>query len=112
MTKAELVIAVAKDARISRAAAAKAIDSITENIANELKRGGRISLTGFGTFSVTGRKARTGRSPRTGQTIRIPATRIARFRVGRAFRAQIGEEGLEEEAEEDNGSDYPGPMRE
>ena len=89
MTKEELIAAVAKEAKITKVAAAKAIDSITDSVTKELKRGGRISLTGFGTFSVAKRKARTGRNPRTGQVIRIAATRTAKFKAGSALKQAV-----------------------
>ena len=86
MTKEELIAAVAKEAKITKVAAAKAIDSMTDSITKELKKGGRISLTGFGTFAVAKRKARTGRNPRSGETIRIPATKTAKFKPGSALK--------------------------
>ena len=89
MTKEELIAAVAKESKITKVAAAKAIDSVTDNITKELKRGGRISLTGFGTFSVAKRKARTGRNPRTGQTIKIAATKTAKFKPGSALKQSV-----------------------
>ncbi|NIQ37767.1 MAG: DNA-binding protein HU [Proteobacteria bacterium] len=89
MTKEQLIGAVAKEAKITKVAAARAIDSIANNVTKELKKGGRISLTGFGTFSVAKRKARTGRNPRTGQTIKIPATRTAKFKPGSALKQAV-----------------------
>jgi DNA-binding protein HU-beta len=89
MTKEELIAAVAKEAKITKVASAKAIDSITDSITKELKRGGRISLTGFGTFSVAKRKARTGRNPRTGQAIKIAATKTAKFKAGSALKQAV-----------------------
>jgi DNA-binding protein HU-beta len=89
MTKEQLIGAVAKEAKITKVAAARAVDSIANNVTKELKKGGRISLTGFGTFSVAKRKARTGRNPRTGQTIKIPATRTAKFKPGSALKKAV-----------------------
>jgi DNA-binding protein HU-beta len=89
MTKADLIQAVAKDAKISKSAAAQAIDSITDAIAKDLKRGGRVTLTGFGTFSVANRKARTGRNPQTGQEIRIPASKTPKFTAGKALKEAV-----------------------
>jgi DNA-binding protein HU-beta len=89
MTKEQLIAAVAKEAKITKVAAAKAIDSVTDNVTKELKKGGRISLTGFGTFSVARRKARTGRNPRTGQTIKIAATKTAKFKPGSALKQAV-----------------------
>lgn len=89
MTKAELIAAVAREAKITKTAAAQAIDSITATITKDLKRGGRITVTGFGTFSVANRKARTGRNPRTGQEIRIPASKTAKFTPGKALKEAV-----------------------
>jgi DNA-binding protein HU-beta len=89
MTKEQLIAAVAKEAKITKVAAAKAIDSVTDNVTKELKKGGRISLTAFGTFSVAKRKARTGRNPRTGQAIKIPGTKVARFKAGSALKTAV-----------------------
>ena len=89
MTKAELISAVAREARITKAAAAQAIDSITDTITRELKKGGRTTLTGFGTFSVANRKARTGRNPQTGQEIRIPASKTAKFTPGKGLKEAV-----------------------
>ncbi len=89
MTKEQLISAVAKEAKITKVAAARAVDSVTNSITRELRKGGRISLTGFGTFSVAKRKARTGRNPRTGQTIKIPATKTAKFKAGSALKKAV-----------------------
>ena len=89
MTKAELIEAVAKDAKITKTAAAQAIDSITGTITKDLKKRGRITLTGFGTFSVANRKARTGRNPQTGQEIRIPASKTPKFTAGKALKDAV-----------------------
>jgi DNA-binding protein HU-beta len=89
MTKEELIAAVAREAKITKVAAAKAIDSMTDNVTKELKKGGRIALTGFGTFTVAKRKARTGRNPRTGETIKIAATKTAKFKPGTALKHAV-----------------------
>ena len=89
MTKAELIAAVAKEAKITKAAAAKVIDSITESIAKDLKRAGWITLRGVGTIAVANRKARIGRNRRTGQEIRIPASKTPKFKPGRALKEAV-----------------------
>jgi DNA-binding protein HU-beta len=89
MTKTELISKVAKEAKITKVAAAKAIDSLTDTITKELKKGGRMTLPGFGTFSVVNRKARTGRNPATGETIKIRATKTAKFRPGKALKEAV-----------------------
>lgn len=89
MTKAELVDAVAGGAHISKAAAAKAIDTFTGSIGKSLKKGKKVTLVGFGTFSVSKRKARKGRNPRTGEIIKIPAARTPKFSAGKALKQAI-----------------------
>ncbi len=89
MTKAELIDAVADGADISKAAAAKAIDTFTGTIAKTLKKGKKVTLVGFGTFSVTKRKARKGRNPRTGETIKIAAAKTPKFSAGKALKLAI-----------------------
>ena len=82
MTKAELAAKVAKDAKITKAAAGKSLDAVIEGITKALKKGDRVTLVGFGTFSVSKRKARTGRNPQTGKTIKIAARKVAKFKAG------------------------------
>ncbi len=82
MNKAELIDAMAADAGISKAQAKSALDSFTNNVGKTLKGGGRVSLVGFGTFSVSKRNARTGRNPQTGATIQISAKNVAKFKAG------------------------------
>jgi len=82
MNKGELIEAVAKDAGISKALAGKVLDSAIDAITRSLSSGDRVALVGFGTFSVSARKARSGRNPQTGKEIRIPATKVAKFKAG------------------------------
>ncbi|UCE33634.1 MAG: HU family DNA-binding protein [Deltaproteobacteria bacterium] len=82
MNKGELIEAVAKDAGISKALAGKVLDSAIDAITSSLSKGDRVALVGFGTFSVSSRKARSGRNPQTGKEIRIPATKVAKFKAG------------------------------
>lgn len=89
MSKAELIDAVAVGANISKTAAARAIESFTGSITKTLKKGGRITIVGFGTFSVSKRKARTGRNPRTGEPINIRASKIPKFSAGKALKEAI-----------------------
>ena len=89
MTKSELIDRVAKEAKISKAAAARVLNTVTETITAEMRRGGRLILPGFGTFSVGYRKARIGRSPRTGQRITIAATRAAKFHAGKGLKEAV-----------------------
>ena len=89
MTKAELVEKMAKDADISKAAAGKALDSLIEAIFKTVKKGNKVALVGFGTFSVSKRKARTGRNPQTGATIKIAARKVPKFSAGKAFKDAV-----------------------
>ena len=82
MNKAELVSAIATDAGVSKSVASKVLDSVINNVTKSLKKGDKVTLVGFGTFSVTKRKARTGRNPQTGKEIKIPAKKVAKFRAG------------------------------
>ena len=89
MTKAELISRVAKEANISKAAAEKAINSVTGNVAKCLKKQDKITLTGFGTFLVAKRKARMGRNPQTGATINIKASKVPKFKPGKQLKAWV-----------------------
>jgi len=89
MTKAELIGAMAKEAKISKASAEKALNAVTASVSKALKRGDKLTLTGFGTFSVSKRRARTGRNPRTGKEIKIPATKVAKFKPGNLLRSAV-----------------------
>lgn len=89
MTKAELIGKMAKDAGISKAAAGKALDSFIGGVKKALKKGTKVTLVGFGTFSVSQRKARKGRNPRTGELIIIKATKVPKFKSGQAFKKYI-----------------------
>lgn len=82
MNKSELIDAMAADAGITKAAAKKALDSFTSNVTNVLKKGDKISLVGFGTFSTSKRSARTGRNPQTGAAMKIAAKTVAKFKAG------------------------------
>ncbi|NWF92977.1 MAG: HU family DNA-binding protein [Syntrophaceae bacterium] len=89
MTKAELIASIGKEAKISKASAEKALNAFTGCVTKALKKGDKLTLTGFGTFSVSKRKARTGRNPQTGKEIKIPATRVAKFKAGNLLRSAI-----------------------
>lgn len=87
MTKAEIVAKVAQEVKVSKAAAAQALTVITDSIAQAMKKGDKVTLVGFGTFSVSERKARVGRNPRTGKEIKIPARKAPKFSAGAALKA-------------------------
>ena len=90
MNKAELIDAIAKGADLSKASAARALDSAAIGAVKQgLKKGGVVTLVGFGTFYVGKRVARTGRNPRTGASIRIKAAKIPKFRAGKALKDAI-----------------------
>jgi len=89
MTKADLVEKMAKDAGISKAAAGKALDSFIDGVVKAVKKGNKVALVGFGTFSVAKRKARTGRNPQTGKPIQIPARKIPKFSAGKTFKDTV-----------------------
>ncbi len=89
MTKAELVSSIAKDAGIAKAAAEKALNSFTASVTKSLKKGVKVTLVGFGTFTVSKRAARKGRNPQTGKTISIPATKVPKFRAGKALKDAV-----------------------
>ena len=83
MNKAELVSAVADKAGITKAQAAAALDQVLGGIAAALRAGGKVTLVGFGTFSVASRCARTGRNPRDNKPIKISAKKVAKFKPGK-----------------------------
>lgn len=82
MNKSDLIDAMAADAGISKAAAKAALESFTSNVTASLKKGGKVALVGWGTFSVSKRAAREGRNPQTGATIKIAAKNVAKFKAG------------------------------
>ncbi|HMK76145.1 MAG TPA: HU family DNA-binding protein [Thermodesulfobacteriota bacterium] len=89
MTKGELIDSVGKEAKISKASAEKAINAFTNTVMKALKKGDKLTLTGFGTFSVAKRRARTGRNPQTGKEIKIPAIRVAKFKAGNLLKSAV-----------------------
>jgi len=89
MTKAELIVSVGREAKISKASAEKAVNAFTNAVTKALKKGDKLTLTGFGTFSVKKRRARTGRNPKTGREIKIPATRVAKFKAGNLLKIAV-----------------------
>jgi len=82
MNKTELIDAMAADAGITKAAAKKALESFLGNVEGTLKKGDRVSLVGFGSWSVSKRSAREGRNPQTGATIQIAAKNVVKFKAG------------------------------
>jgi len=86
VNKTELIEHIANNADISKAAATRALDSTIGAIRTTLKKGGDVSLVGFGTFTVGERAARTGRNPRTGAAIKIEKAKVPKFRPGKALK--------------------------
>lgn len=89
MTKAELVAAMAKASGSTKTAAGKALNTLLSSVRNALRKGRRVTLVGFGTFSVGRRAARNGRNPRTGRMIKIPAAKVPRFKASRALKTSV-----------------------
>ena len=89
MNKSDLIEAIAKKADISRAAAERALDGAVGAIHSTLRKGGSVSLVGFGTFYVGKRAARGGRNPQTGAAIHIKAAKVPKFRAGKALKDAV-----------------------
>jgi DNA-binding protein HU-beta len=89
VNKNDLVAAVSGSAGLSKADAAKAVDSVFDSITDSLKGGNEVRLVGFGTFSVANRKESVGRNPRTGEKIQIPASRQPKFKAGKALKDAV-----------------------
>jgi DNA-binding protein HU-beta len=85
MNKSELIEAIAKNAKLSKADAGRGLDATIDAITKSLKKGDNVVLVGFGTFKVTKRAARTGRNPQTGKAIKIAARKVAKFKAGAAL---------------------------
>jgi DNA-binding protein HU-beta len=89
MTKADLIERLAAKADLPRPRAEEILNHVLDDITDGLKRGEKVNISGFGTFTVSNRKARTGRNPKTGDPIDIPATRSAKFRAGKNLRDSL-----------------------
>jgi DNA-binding protein HU-beta len=89
MNKAELIAKVSDDAGITKTQANAALDSFVEAVTKTLKAGGKVTLVGFGTFSVSKRAARNGRNPQTGEVIKIKARKVAKFKAGKELAAKM-----------------------
>ena len=89
MTKAEFVDQVASNSGLAKGDAAKAVDAVLDTIEETLKRGGEVSFTGFGKFSVAERGARQGVNPQTGERIQIAASKVPRFSAGTGLKKAI-----------------------
>jgi len=89
LTKAEMVDKMAEAADISKVAAGKALAAALDGIKASLKKGQKVSLVGFGTFSITKRKARKGRNPKTGEAIKIAAAKVPKFSAGKDLKTAV-----------------------
>jgi DNA-binding protein HU-beta len=89
MNKADMIEQIAQAAEVSKSAAERAVDALVGAVKSTLKRGDMVTLVGFGTFYVSKRQARAGRNPRTGEALTIKATRVPRFRAGKALKDAI-----------------------
>jgi DNA-binding protein HU-beta len=89
MNKAELIDAIASKAEISKVDAKKALDAFVDATATALKKGDRVALVGFGSFSVSSRAARKGRNPQTGKEIKIAAKKVVKFKAGTELSGKV-----------------------
>jgi len=89
MTKADLIESVAGKLDLPKGQAERAVNLVFEDIVKGLRNGDKINISGFGTFAVSERKARTGRNPKTGESIEIPASKSAKFKAGKSLKDEL-----------------------
>ena len=89
MTKKELIVSIAEQAGISKGAAEKALNAVIDGITDALSNRDKVTFVGFGTFYVTERPARKGRNPKTGEPIKIPASKVPKFKPGKALKDAV-----------------------
>ena len=89
MNKTELIAAIAEQAEISKKDSEKALKAFVDVVTEELKKGEKVQLVGFGTFEVAKRNARTGKNPQTGKAIKIPACKAPKFKAGKALKETV-----------------------
>lgn len=89
MNKTELVAAIAESAELSKKDAEKALKAFTDVVSDELKKGEKVQLVGFGTFEVSQRAAREGRNPQSGAVMKIPASKAPKFKAGKALKDMV-----------------------
>ena len=102
MTKAEIVEKVSAEIKVSKAATARALAIITGSITDAIRKGGKVALIGFGTFSVAARKARKGRNPQTGKEIKIAAKKVPKFSAGAALKVAASGKAVAAKAKKSN----------
>jgi DNA-binding protein HU-beta len=89
VNKSDLIEVVAREADISKAAATRAVEALIEGITSTIKKGGSVSIVGFGTFTAPRRAERTGRNPRTGEAIHIKPAKVPKFRPGKGLKDAV-----------------------
>ena len=89
MNKAELIAQIAEDAGVTKTQANAALDSFVDAVTKTLKKGDKVTLVGFGTFSVSKRAARTGRNPKTGEELQIKASKVPSFKPGKGLKDSV-----------------------
>jgi len=89
MTKAELVAKIASEVGLTKSQAEKALDGFISTVSGALSGGDKITLVGFGTFSISARSQREGRNPRTGAKIKIPASKVVKFKAGKTLSGKV-----------------------
>ena len=89
MTKADLIAGISKEAKIPKATAERVLKAFESSVMKTVKKGDKLTLTGFMTFSVGRRKARVGRNPQTGKEIKIPATKVVKFKAGNLLKRAV-----------------------
>jgi DNA-binding protein HU-beta len=89
MTKADLIESVAARLDLQKGQAERAVNLVFEDIVKALRTGDKVNISGFGTFAVSERKARTGRNPKTGESIVIPASKSAKFKAGKSLKDEL-----------------------
>lgn len=89
MNKSDLIDAMADAAGVTKVQAGAALDAFCDSVAKTLKKGDKVTLVGFGTFSTSKRSARTGRNPQTGETIKIKAKTVAKFKAGKELSTKV-----------------------
>ena len=90
MTKSDLIERLSTKAELTRPRAEELVDFLLNDVTEALKSGEKVNISGFGTFTVSTRKARTGRNPKTGEPIEIPASRSAKFKAGKTLKEALG----------------------
>ncbi|HXJ37001.1 MAG TPA: HU family DNA-binding protein [Candidatus Eisenbacteria bacterium] len=89
MTKADLIESLATKLDLQKSLAERAVNTLFDDIESALQKGDKVNISGFGTFAVSARKARTGRNPKTGEAIDIPASKSAKFKAGKSLKDKL-----------------------